>query len=222
MANRALAENYLYKMLDELTFTKFNSENYRGLFSKMTDKEFDKFVTKLVENKQTLPVTIANFECKKMTIESNIAFAKKQFNYDFFKRIWIGPTATAARYLTPIKHMVLTLPVRRASQRLDYKLSVPTSNKATDTTTGQATGVSKGSGFSYPEMQVLNGMNMFSCITELMKYRGGDTGGFAAMNLMLARYGTANQTELAKFSTGVESTKSLKIYLAGMMLKSTL
>lgn len=222
MANRKEAENYLYRMLDELTFTKYNSENYKALFSKLSDKEFDKFVTKLQENKLTLPVTIANFECRSMTIETNVAYAKKHFNYDFFKRIWIGPTANSAKYLTPIKHMVLVLPVRRASQRLDYKLSVPASNKATDTTTGQATGASKGSGFSYPELQVLNGMNMFSCITELMKYRGGDTGGFAAMNLMLARYGTANQTELAKFSTGVESTRSLKIYLSGMMLKSTL
>lgn len=220
--SRKSAEEYLYKFMKELTKDDSNTEYYKNLFATMDDKQFDDFVKSLETTGNLIPVYFPNFGKAKITVKNNIELAQKYFNHSFFKQLWIGPKDSDPKYLTPVKYMVVDLPVRRASQRLDHKIKVAENNKVIDTLSGQPTGASKGSRLSYPSAQVLSAQGLTHTLTELYKYRGGDTAGFSALNLMLNRYGVATQQNLANFSTGVESSKTLYSYLTGMHLKNNL
>ena len=87
---------------------------------------------------------------------------------------------------------------------------------------GQPTGDSKGSKISFPELQILASMGLDNCVVEMMKFRGGDLKGFNAMNGMIGKYGEASLKTLANYSSGVESTRTLKTFLTGMHLNSSL
>jgi len=55
-----------------------------------------------------------------------------------------------------------------------------------------------------------------------LKYRGGDIKGRRAYETLISKTGMASQKVLEGFSSGVESTKTLKTFLTSMMLKNTL
>jgi hypothetical protein len=105
---------------------------------------------------------------------------------------------------------------------LNKKISIPENNKTIDSLTGQPAGDSKGAKISYDELQICAGMGLDASMVEMMKYRGGDLGGFRALSAMIARTGSANLNTLSAYASGVESTKTVKTILTGMHLKSTL
>jgi hypothetical protein len=153
-------------------------------------------------------------------VERNLKVAK-QWGHEFFEKIWL-PGPDGQMYLSPIPYLVIELPLRRQAQHLIKKISIPEDNRSVDNLTGQPTGRSKGSKLSYPEFQVLAALNLDANITEMAKYRGGDTGGFNAMNKQIANTGTVSQESIEHLSTGVESTKTLHTLLVAMHLSNTL
>ena len=216
MNNRAGAETFILNWINKITEDADNVIIYKNLFAKMTNSEFDVFI-----NKSMLPISAPNFTKVKLSVERNLKLAK-ELGHDFFQRIWIGASGGNPTYLTPIPYLVMDLPIRRASQLLIKKLAVADNNKSVDTLTGQLSSTTKGAKISYPELQVLSAMNLDKSITELMKYRGGDSKGFLAMNAMISKYGTANQSTLVNYSSGVESTRLLKTFLTCCHLKNNL
>lgn len=219
--NRQQAESFIIKYIGKLTPGTNNAEIYKKIFSNMTDKDFNQFVEDLKSEKKFLVVILPNFATKGITVENNLELAK-ELGYEFFQQLWIEGKDNMPTYLTPVKYMILDLPFRRASQMLIKKISVPDHNKVIDALTGQPTGESKGAKISYPELQVCAAMGLEKTMVELLKYRGGDIKGNAALNGMISRYGTANQKTLSQFASGVESTKTLKTFLTAAHLKSTL
>jgi hypothetical protein len=118
--------------------------------------------------------------------------------------------------------MVIDLPVRRQSQNLVKKTSIPPHNASIDLLTYQPTGDSKGAKVSAPELQILNAMRLDNSILELIKFRGGDRNGFNAYNAMAMRYGNISLKSIAPYASGVESTATFKAFLAAMHIRSTL
>ncbi len=223
MANRKAFEQEVLKWINKIAPGGENQKLYENLFASMNDSEFESFVTDLETGKKKLSVISPNFSGSKnaLSVERNLDVAK-QLGHDFFKRIWIPKKNNTPTYLTPIKYMVITLPVRRQAQLLDKKISIPEDNNTVDNLTGQPTGKSKGSKISYPEVQVLSAINMKHSLNELMKYRGGDARGFNAMNTIISRTGEVSQKEIEPYSGVVKSTHSLKVMLTGMHLRNTL
>ena len=125
-------------------------------------------------------------------------------------------------YLTHVPYSILELPIRRQSQLLVKKISVPENNKSIDQLSGQAAGDSRSARISYPELQFLMGMNLPNSLVELMKFRGGDKGGFNGMNRTISNDGTVTLKAINHLATGVESTKTLSAYLTAMHLRNTL
>lgn len=218
--NRKAFEAEVIKWISKLAGEE-NKKLYEELFSGMDDLEFDEFVKDLETGKKKLSVITPNFSNNKVSIANNLKIAK-EMGHDFFKRIWIPAKNGAPTYLTPMKYMVITLPIRRQAQLLDKKISIPEDNNSVDNMTGQPTGKSKGSKVTYPEVQVLAAMNMQHSLHELMKFRGGDAKGFNAMNTIISRTGEVNQSHVEMYSGTVKSTHSLKVMLSGMHLKNTL
>lgn len=221
MANRKAAEAIIVEFVDKLTPGTENANIYRSIFKTLDDKAFDAFMTSLETGKQKLAIIVPNFTKNKLSIDRNYQIAK-ELGHEFFQRLWIEGKDDTPTYLTPNKYMVLDLSVRRASQLLVKKISVPKHNRVIDSLTGQPTGESKGAKISYPELQVCAAMGLEHSMVELMKYRGGDARGQAALNGMLSKYGRVNQAAVSGFASGVESTNTVKTFLTCAHLKSTL
>lgn len=218
--NRKAAEAFILKYIEKIAPKSGNRQMYENRFSKMSDKEFDQYMADLESGKQSIYIIDPNF-MDSITVENNLEVAK-ELGHNFFQRLWIKGKKGLPDHLTPIEYMVVDLPVRRASQTLTKKISVPKHQKVIDALTGQPTGESKGAKISYPELQVLAAMGMEDTLVELMKYRGGDNKGHIAYNAMLSKYGRTNLSTLKNYASGVESTTTLKTFLTAAHLKNTL
>lgn len=221
--NRQAAEEFILSYIEKISPGGENAQLYKTAFSKMSNAEFDNYMKGIETGENQLSIQAPNKGTAKLNLERNIKLAK-DLGHDFFQRLWFhGDKETGTpTYLTPVKYMILQLPIRRQAQLLVKKIAIPDNNKQIDQLTGQVTGNSKSSKISYPELQVLQGMGLKASIVELMKYRGGDIGGFSAMNKVIARDGYVHQETIAPYATGVESTKLLKAYLTCAHLQNTL
>jgi hypothetical protein len=221
MANRSAASDFIIKNIEKLCPGSGNSQTYKDLFSKMSDKEFDAFMKDLESGEKFLPIIIPNFSETPLNLERNLALGD-ELGHDFFQKVWIEGEGDKPTYLTPVKFLVMDLPLRRASQMLTKKIRVPKHNKVIDSMTGQPTGESKGAKMSYPELQVCAAMGLEKSMVELMKFRGGDVRGHTAYNAMISKFGTANLKTLENYASGVESKATLRTFLISMHLKNSL
>ncbi len=219
--NRKAAQEFIVKYIDKITQGGPTVNIYKTMFAGMSDKDFDKYMADLESGEKFLVVVVPNFSKKRPSTENNLEIAK-ELGHEFFQNLYIEGKNGLPSYLTPVKYLVVDLPVRRASQSLTKKISVPDNMKVIDTLTGQPTGDSQGAKISYPELQVCAAMGLNKSMLELMKYRGGDVKGHAALRASLSNYGRAQLENLKQFSSGVESTKLVNTYLTSAMLKSNL
>lgn len=221
MSNRAKAQALILQFVKDLDPSGYNYEQYKKILANMSDKQFHDYMTGLRNKSKYLVALSPMYKAKGISTENNLKIAPK-YGLEFFERLVYTNNKDLPDHVTPIEYLVVDLPYRRQSQTLEKKISLPDDNKVIDELTYQPTGASKGAKISYPELQVLIGMGLDNSISELIKFRGGDRGGFNAYNAMFLRYGSANLKTLSNYSTGVESTKTLKSYLLGLHLKSTL
>lgn len=221
MANRAAAEKKIYELIGEVDLSGYTTEQYKKLLPKLSDKDFRAWMVKMRDGEATLVVFRLPFKQDGVTTKNNIEVGKKH-GISFFEPIVTRGKEGVSDYETPFPYMIIDLPLRRQSQNLVKKISIPENNIVVDELTGQPTGTSKGAKISHPELQILVGMGLEDSITELVKFRGGDRGGFNAMNAMAYRYGHINLKTLENFSTGVESTKTLKTIFTAMHIKTSL
>jgi hypothetical protein len=221
MKNRKETQEFIIANIDALMPGSDNKKIYEDLFANMDDEQFDAFMKAVESGEKKLAIIAPNFGKQRLSVERNLGLAKK-LGHNFFERIWIEGTGDVPTYLTPIPYMVVDIPLRRQAQLLVKKISIPEDNKTVDNLSGQPTGASKGSKISYPELQVLAAMKLDNCTTEMLKYRGGDMGGFVAMNKMISRNGGVSLKSIEPYATGVESTRTLKSFLTSMHLENTL
>lgn len=218
--HRKEAEAFALKWIKALAPQGKTADYYKERFAKMSDEEFEQFIKRLETGEEFLVLYAPNFASGGLTVENNLEIAKK-LGHEFFQPLIIGQRGDVPAYKTPVKYLVVDLPVRRTSQLLTKKISIPKDNKKIDMFTGQVAG-SKKSRISYPEVQVMASMGLDHCVEEFMKYRGGDLKGFNAMNTLISRQGGVSIKTLSNYASGVESTKTLKTFLTAAMLSSTL
>lgn len=215
MSNRAQTQAFIIKMIDKILPDGKNKKIYQDLFAAMDDRKFESFMADLESGKSSLAIFAPNWAEVSLNVERNLAIAV-ELGHNFFERIWIHGSGDTPTYLTPIPYMVVDLPINRQAQLLVKKISIPEDNRAVDEFTGQATGRSKGSSISYNETQVMAALGLDDSLEELIKYRGGDTKGFDAMNTSIAKTGGVSMKAISHLASGVESTKMMKTILTCM------
>jgi len=219
---RKKVQDYILKYVSEITHkNKNNIQLYEDLFKSMSDKDFNTFMENLRDGKTTLSVVAPNDNSVKITVENNLKIAKK-LGLEIFQHLNYTNRENLPDFKSPLKYMVVKMPIKRVAQLLVKKISIPEDNRSIDLTTGQVTGKSQSSKITYPEIQFLAGMQLDNTLKELLKYRGGDLGGANALNASLMKTGRASEKVISQYATGVESTKTLKTYYLGMHIKSTL
>ena len=171
--DRKAAENYIISQINLIVGDHSNAALYQEMFHNMSDAQFDAYMSDLESGKKYLVVIVPNMGKTKLSVDRNLQIAKK-LGVDFFQRIWFTQEDSQEKYLSPIPYMVLDLPIRRQSQLLDKKMSIPEDQETVDVFTNQPAGKSKGGRVAYTELQVLTAMGLDNCIIELIKMRGGD------------------------------------------------
>ena len=220
--HRAKAQEHLLTYIDKIAPDGKNKKLYEDLLASMSDEDFDNMVAGIRAKTIHLSIIAPNFSKDvRLSVQNNFNVAD-EMGHKFFQRVKMPAKNGLPAYTTPIPYLIMHLPVRRQAQILEKKISIPQHNNAVDDLTGQPTGPSKGSKISYPETQVLAALGLEECLTELLKYRGGDEKGNLAMNAMLNRTGGFSQKAIEPFAGGVKAKQTLKSYLTGMHLSSTL
>lgn len=219
---RRQVEDYILKYISKIVSGDYNTKLYRDLFNSMSDKEFDEYMVKLKNKEITLSVIIPNGSKEITTDINNNIKIGKELGFDFFQPLHFGKDGDLPAYTTPNKYMVMKLPIKRAAQLLDKKISIAKDSNEISSLTGQVSGESKASKLSGPEIQVLIGIGCNNSLVELLKIRGGDLGAGNAMEQMLIQSGHASQENVNRFSTGVKSTETLRNYFIGAHINSTL
>lgn len=221
MSKRSEVTNFIAEAIDKILPDGFNKKRILDFLNQKTDKEFEEYLINLKSGKERLTIIAPNGREIKLDLERNFKVAK-EYNINFFKRIWFDTPDGKGRYLSEDKYMVVKLPVRRQAQLLVKKISIPEDNKSIDALTGQPAGKSKGSRISYPEVQMLAAMGLNNTLSEFMKYRGGDIKGFNAMNTMIQRTGGVSLRAIEPYAGKVKSTETLSSYLTAMHLQNNL
>jgi hypothetical protein len=219
--NRKAAEAFIIKYISKLLPDSGNDKIYIDLFASMSDKQFDDFMKSINEGKTKLAIITPNLSKNKLSIERNLKIAE-ELRHNFFERIWMNSDNDVPPYLSTVPYIIVDLPLRRQAQLLVKKISIPEDNKSIDDFTGQPTGKSKGSKISYPEVQILAALNLEDSLTELLKYRGGDTKGFNAMNDSVSKTGGVSLDAIKHLGSEVTSTTTLHTLLVSMHLSTTL
>ena len=137
------------------------------------------------------------------------------------QRLWMPDRTSGKKFLTNQKYLILTLPIRRAQQEWDKKLSVPSRDRKVDALTGQVIAEDKGWSFSDPEIQSLNVRGLHNVMSELVRVRGGDVHAYGDFNRQLQENGSAQLSTLDP-STRARSATIAKVLLQSMMLDNNL
>jgi len=220
--NRAVATQELLSFIDHLIPGSPNRGIYEQRIASWSDEAFHEYMENLASGKETLALFVPNLG--EYTLEdSQLNKVAQKLNYDFFHYVYMTDPLTGQVVRSNAKHLVLRLPLRRQVQMLYKKMSVPEDDDSVDERTGQATGASKGSRISYPELQVNAAKGLDKSLAELLKYRGGDERAKNSMDRMIMQTGGASLDAIsAAMPTKVKATLTLAILFKTAHLQNRL
>ena len=217
---RKMIQDYILKLMAD--FDQYGGKNvqrYTKMFDQMTDKQFDAFMHAIRDQKTQLSCVMPNHDTK-LTTNAVIDIAKKH-NVPLFTRLYLHDSHTGRRYLTKHKILVMKLPVRRLSQYLFHKISLPDSDRHVNPVTGQVIPPDKGAALSAIETQLLASKGLSTSILELVKVRSGDMNAYRTMKYTIEEQGSVSMTDIP-LENRPRSTITLQKFFHAMMLDSTI
>lgn len=214
-AQRKEIEGIILTYVDKIDPSGLNTNMYKEIFKTLDDQGLKKLIEKriMIYAPNNSPVQIDS--------NRNIKIAK-ELGHDFYQQLWLTDPKTGACSLTQYEHMVIELPVRRQSQMIDKKISIAEHNRTIDKLTGQPTGDSKGSSFSFPQTYVMFAKGYDATLKELMRVRGGDSKAAQVIDRQIRQTGHSSQEFEGSAKTRVKSTKTLGAIFTAMHLGNSL
>ena len=221
MGNRKKATEWFIEKISKLNPTSPNVKMYEDFFASLSDKEFDQLMNKMEKGEIILPYFVSNLTKEVIKMQKILALGD-ELGINFFQRIWINDPISGAKYLTPEKYLVIDIPIRRQQQHLVKGKSVVENSKYTDPTTGQATGPSRTSRVSLPEIMVLESAGHLSALEEMLKVRGGDSKAFREARRLTIEQGGYNLAAVEQLDSRPTSTETLRAFFFGMHIGNNL
>jgi len=220
--SRKAAEKDALHFIDMFLPGSKNKELMAEMFKRMSDAEFEQWINNLESGAEYVTLYAPNLADVTLSIERNYKVAEA-LGFELFQQLRLTDQSTGQVYLTPNKHLIGMLPLRRQVQMLAKKRSIPGSSHVVDERSGQASGDSKGSRLSGPEIQVNVSKGLKTSVLELVKFRGGDAEAYNQMNRQIMETGEASLSSImAESPSIVKSNKTLSVYLSAMMLRNNL
>ena len=218
-SKRSKIEARVYQIMTDIDPTGENTERWKAFFKSMNDAKFAQFIELIRKKEYQMNVIMPNM--KKPLRIPNLLKAAKDLGIKLSHRLWLTDKVTGRKYLTNEEYLVLTLPIRRAQQEWDKKLSVPSRDKTIDSLTGQVMGDDKAAALSAPEIQALGVRGLKKTMIELIRVRGGDVTAYGDFKRQLQENGRVTLDSLNP-NTRVRSADVAKVFLRGMMLDSNI
>lgn len=217
---RARIQEMVAAAMSKLDPSGDNTKRWQGFFSRLDDRGFERFMKNLREKKVQMNIIMPNIK-KPLKIQ-DLLEAAKEVNLTTSHRLWMPDrTRPGKKYLTNEKYLVLTLPIRRAQQEWDKKLSVPSRDRKIDALTGQVASDDRACAISAPEIQSLNVRGLHNVLSELVRVRGGDVSAYGDMNRQLQENGEATLGSLDP-RTRARAGTIAHILLEGMMIENNM
>lgn len=213
---RSAAEKEILDALSLLDPTGDNTKLMKDNFSKMNDKQFDAYMQAIKEGKDYVSMVVPNMRKKRAITTDNTKKVAQKLGIQLEHQLWIVDPKTKLTYLTPIKYLVLHLPVRRQIQTLESKIAVAENNRKIDDMTDQVTRESGKSSISFPELLVLVASGQYRACEELLKVRGGDLAALNMSNTNIYSTGGFSLDAVASLGTRAKATETLSILLTAM------
>lgn len=167
---RKRLEQDILAIISEVDVSGNNTNIYKEHFKKWTDDELLRLYD---DSSDGIPIYAPVGGPVKIDHVRNIAVAKK-LGIALEQRLWLTEPKTGLVQRTRYPHLILRLPVRRQTQLIDKKLSVAEHDRVKDKLTGQVTGPSKASGFSFPETYATYSQGYDKTLEEFVHARGGN------------------------------------------------
>ncbi len=213
---RSAAEKVILEAISLLDPTGENTQLMKDNFSKMNDKQFDAYMQAIKEGKDYVSMVVPNMRKKRAITTDNTKKVAQKLGIQLEHQLWMVDPKTKLEYLTPIKYLVLHLPVRRQIQTLESKIAVAENNRKIDDMTDQVTRESGKSSISFPELLVLVASGQYRACEELMKVRGGDLAALNMSNTNIYSTGGFSLDAVASLGSRAKATETLSILLTAM------
>ena len=168
--NRKACQEYIINSINMID--KDNGKRYKDFFSKLSDKDFDKYI-KAIENKESAIMLYKPNLYKSFTNKKLFTLAKR-FKIILFDKLRFRNFFTGKYFYSNYKFLILRLPIRRVKQYLFDKISLPESDQHVSKLSGQVMKPDKGSKISLIETYMLSNRKLEKSILEFIKVRGGD------------------------------------------------
>lgn len=222
MGDRAAFIKVFLDGLEAILPKSQNVQLYETYLNELDDASFEALVQRIESGELILPLYTTLLKGPKLEVDRNLALGKK-WGHDFFQQIdMTDQNDPSLTYRTPKKYLVLELPVRRQIQTLVNKLSVPKNNTHIDELTGQVTGESKGSGMTFPELQILQSKGLDATIREFYSVRGGNEEAYREFEKSIIENGGARLDSIKSKDSRTKSTESLSILMKSAHLGNNL
>lgn len=198
-----------------------NVATMRKFLESKSDKEFEALMLRYKNREEVIPYYNANLKDKDPDM-LDIKKVGDKLGIEFFQRIWITDPITNIRYLTPERYLIVHLPIRRQAQHIDKKKSVVEDSNHIDSLTGQATGVSKTSRLSLPEIMNLESLGLNQCIDECINPRGGNELAFREAKRSMYTSGRFSLQDVESLGSRPTATITLKAFFRAMHIDNNL
>jgi hypothetical protein len=207
---RKKATTRILSLMKDLDPSGENAKFYKRALAKMSDAQFTQYMKDLRDHKASLFIMLPNM---KNSVDMNyVGNIYAKYGINLRERIWLTDNE-GNEYLSPKAYPVLNLPVRRVSQFLKHKISLPESDTEISSTTGQVTGKDASSRMTGVETKLLMSKGLDAAALELVSIRGGDTEGYFQMRTQIINDGMVSLED-------VKGSKARSVTVAGVYMNS--
>lgn len=211
--------DWLVKAVDDvIPGYKKNGELLREMLDGLSLKGFESYLKNFKpdegEKRSILPYYLPNLSKHRLSI-SRLFDLHDRIGRPASQRLIMTDANTGVQYLTPHSYPIVVLPVRRQSQTIVKKASIPPGLQPIDELTHQPVQSSKGASITQPEIGSLAGRELDATLYELLSARGGNETARREFRRQLINSGAGSLNSLRGLGS-IKSVDTLSIYLNGM------
>lgn len=217
------------KLIDEVMSimdpTGINAKKYRTKFQAMSDKQFEDWITKFLnDHKSNFRVDIEEFKQERALKYENIEKAANHIGIPIFEYVYLPHLSSNPNRPVRTKQPVLVgyLNVKRTQQLVTKKTGLALSDNDRDEETGIAKGESKGGTSTAIENEFIAGVGGDEILSEFLGARGDNV---AEYNNMISSISETGSVRLADIKTNIYDKPTLlkaDLILMAMGLKTDL
>lgn len=216
--NRKGAETFFLGLIAKIIPGERNVTLYKNWFGSLSDAKFDRLMHRVRDSELILPVFAYNMDGTNIDHNKVMAIGERELGINYTQHLILTDPITGEEYKSVPKYFVLNEPVRRQIQHFAKGVSTPTSTDKVDQLTGQATGESKSTTMSMPELTVLEAKGHDAAITEMIKVRGGDADAFNHSSQQINETGSWSLAPIEELDSRPKITKVVEQAFLGMHL----